>query len=292
MTLKEAMSTRPDDVGHAGARKASAEDITFLMVGCQRCGSTWLYEALKEHPEVFVPASKQTHYFDEPADKNLDWYLRHFDDLEPKHKAVGEVATGYCLPTAIPLMARDFPDIKIIMAMRNPPDRAFSYYRSRAPNEDWRNFDDALDKNPGLISRGQYIDQIELLLKFYDRHNMLFLFYDDLKKNEREYLKVVYDFLGVDPTFEPSVIGNPVRAAMFPRLRRLLRRLGLTPIVDLINTSWVGDVIRRVVGKKRKNHKVTQKIPADIRQKLQAHFHPYNERLAKFSGRDLSNWSS
>ncbi len=292
MTLKEAISARPDDVAHADARKATAEDITFLMVGCQRCGSTWVYEALKEHPEILLPDEKQTHYFDEPDGKDLEWYLGHYDGIEPEHKAVGEVATSYCLPEAIPLMAKEFPDIKIIMAMRNPAERANSFYRSRAPHEDWKNFDDALTKAPGIISRGQYIDQIELLLQYYDRGNILFLFYDDLKKDERSYLNEVYTFLGVDPTFEPSVIGNPVRAAMFPRLRRLLRKLRLTPIVDLINTSWVGDAIRRVVGKKRKTRKETQKIPADIRQKLQAHFHPYNERLAKFSGRDLSNWSS
>ena len=202
------------------------------------------------------------------------------------------MATSYCLPEAIPLMAKELPDIKIIMAMRNPVERANSFYRSRAPHEDWRNFDDALKKAPGIISRGQYIDQIELLLKFYDRGNILFLFYDDLKEDERSYLKEVYTFLGVDPTFEPTVIGNPVRAAMFPRLRRVLRKLGLTPIVNLINTSWAGDVIRRALKKNRKNHTVTQKLPADIRQTLQAHFRPYNDRLARFSGRNLNEWSS
>ena len=73
MTPKESISARPDDREQSGVRKATAKDITFLMVGCQRCGSTWLYEALKEHPEIYLPAEKQTHFFDESYDNGMDW---------------------------------------------------------------------------------------------------------------------------------------------------------------------------------------------------------------------------
>lgn len=291
MTVKERTSTPADTGGRPAAHKATAQDITFLMVGCQRCGSTWLYEALKEHPEIFLPAEKQTHFFDESYGNGMAWYLDHFDGIRTSHKAVGEVATSYCLPDVIPRVAAELPDIKIIMAMRNPVERANSFYRSRAPHENWKNLDDALQKDPGIISRGQYIDQIELLLSFYNPENMLLLFYDDLQKDERSYLSKVYSFLGVDPTFEPGVIGNPVRAAMFPRLRRILRRMRLTPLVNLVNKSRAGDIIRRLLKKKRKSQKTPQKIPADASKRLQTHFGPYNERLAGFCKRDLSDWS-
>lgn len=290
MALTQDKSEPEKGVGQGSLRQATVTDITFLMVGCQRCGSTWLYEALKEHPEIYLPAAKQTHYFDESHKNGMDWYLSHFNGLESGHKAVGEVATSYCLPEVIPRVAGDLPGIKIIMAMRNPIERAHSFFRSRAPHENWKNFQDALEKNPEIIGRGQYIDQIELLLDVYDRDQVLFLFYDDLKDNERSYLRQVYSFLGVNPEFEPSVIGNPVRAAMFPRLRRVLRKMGLTPLVDLVNKSWAGDVLRRALKMKRKNHKPKQNMPADVRKRLLSHFHPYNERLAKFSGRDLSKW--
>lgn len=290
MKLIEGMSDRAKETEEPGTRKASVGDITFLMVGCQRCGSTWLYEALKEHPEIYLPDAKQTHFFDESYENGLSWYLDHFDGIEPGHKAVGEVATSYCLPDAIPLVAREFPDIKIIMAMRNPVERANSFYRSRAPHEDWKNINDALNKDTEIISRGQYIDQVELLLKYYGRDQLLFLFYDDLKEDERSYLRKVYRFLGVDTDFKPGIIGNPVRAAMFPSLRRILRKMGLTPLVNLVNKSWVGDVIRRVLKDRRKNAKSTSRMPLEIRQRLHRHFHPYNERLAQCIGRDLSEW--
>lgn len=264
--------------------------ITFLMIGCQRCGSTWLYEALKEHPQIFLPESKQTHFFDESYQNGMDWYLEHFRGITQDHRAVGEVATSYCLPANIPLVARELPNIKIIMAMRNPVDRAFSYYRSRAPHENWKSFEDALKKTPQITARGQYMDQINILLQHYDRENILFLFYDDLRKDERAYVRSVYTFLGVDPDFEPKVIGNPVRAAMFPRTRRILKRMGLTPLVNLVNKSLIGDILRRTLRKRRVERKASPQMPPDVRQELLEHFRPYNALLAKELGRDLSRW--
>jgi Sulfotransferase domain len=283
------MNTAPETKGSKG-RKAKADDVTFLMVGCQRCGSTWVYEALKEHPEVFLPAAKQTHFFDLSYENSMDWYLDHFDNLKPIHKAVGEVATSYCLPEAIPLMAKELPNIKIIMVMRNPIERANSFYRSRAPHEDWKSFDDALNNDPEILSRGQYIDQIEILLNHYTKDQILFLFYDDLQKDERAYISQIYKFLGVDSTFEPSVIGNPIRAAMFPRLRRILRQMGLTPLVNLVNKSFVGDMLRRYIKKKQNSQGTPNNIPQHIEEKLRKHFQPYNKRLAEFSGRNLGSW--
>ena len=38
---------------------------TFLCIGAQRSGTTWLHYNLKEHPEVWMPSIKEIHYFDE-----------------------------------------------------------------------------------------------------------------------------------------------------------------------------------------------------------------------------------
>lgn len=290
MTPGNATQSVRESANEADPPKAMAEDLTFLVAGCQRCGTTWLYEALKEHPEICLPGSKQSHFFDEPAGKDLEWYLDRFHIVPAQHKAVGEVATGYSLPNAIPRMAVALPHVRIIMVMRNPVERAYSYYRSRAPHENWKSFEDALKTDPAIVSRGQYIDQIEALLKYYKRDDILFLLYDDLALDERKYLQQVYSFLGVDPSFEPNVIGNPVRAAMLPQLRRALRAAGLTPLVNLVNRSMLGDVIRRFLKSRRKSRKVQRTKPDHTHEQLQRHFHSYNERLSSFLQRDLTGW--
>jgi len=36
----------------------------FICIGAQRAGTTWLYETLSRHPDVFLPPIKELHYFD------------------------------------------------------------------------------------------------------------------------------------------------------------------------------------------------------------------------------------
>lgn len=39
----------------------------FLCIGAQKAGTSWLYHALRPHPEVWVPPIKEFHYFDQPT---------------------------------------------------------------------------------------------------------------------------------------------------------------------------------------------------------------------------------
>jgi len=36
----------------------------FLCIGAQKAGTTWLYQALRQHPQVRMPPIKEIHYFD------------------------------------------------------------------------------------------------------------------------------------------------------------------------------------------------------------------------------------
>jgi hypothetical protein len=48
---------------------------TFLGIGAQKAGTTWLYQHLREHPDVWMPPEKELHYFDRstsyPSPNNL-----------------------------------------------------------------------------------------------------------------------------------------------------------------------------------------------------------------------------
>ncbi|MDP7008753.1 MAG: sulfotransferase [Phycisphaerales bacterium] len=264
-------------------------DITFLMVGCQRCGTTWTDAALREHPEVFLPEAKQSYFFDRNYEKGINWYLERFRGADQRHRAVGEIATGYCLPHAIPKMAEHFPHVKLLMVMRNPVERAYSNYQSRRAESNWSTFEEAIESDSDLLKRGQYIDQIEELLTHYDEGQLLFLLYDDLHANDKKYLESVLLFLGVDPQTESSMIGQRKNASMFPHLRKKLHQCGLKPLVSRLSKSWVGDKIRR--SRKTKGQSYLP-MHQETKLKLMKHFRPYNEKLSKFLGRDLSHWNA
>ena len=44
---------------------------TFLGIGAQRSGSTWLYKNLKQHPQIWLTPIKEIHFFDKPEGLKL-----------------------------------------------------------------------------------------------------------------------------------------------------------------------------------------------------------------------------
>ena len=263
-------------------------EVTFFMVGCQRSGTTWTDAALRDHPQVYLPQEKQSYFFDHNYDKGIEWFLERFEGAETQHLAVGEIATGYCLLHSVPNMAKHFPNVKILMVMRNPTDRAYSNYQTRKTECGWASFEQALETDSDFLERGQYIDQVEALLEHYDSENILFMLYDDLHQDDRAYLTKILDFIGVDSNRESKLFGQRKNAAIFPCARKWLHRFGLNSFVHVIRKSSIGDWLRR----SRKNKgRAYQPMNPETKQKLIEHFRPYNDRLSSLLQRDLSHWN-
>lgn len=262
--------------------------MTFFVAGFPRCGTTWIYKAIKDHPQIFLPSRKQTYFFDTNYDKGIDWYLEHFADASPAHVAVGEIATQYTLPHALPRLVKHFPHVQILLAVRDPVERALSYYTSRASQHGWTSFREACDARPEIIEQGKYIVHIERLVEHYDHDRLTLLFHDDLKADDRAYLRQVLNCLGVDPDYESPQFGRVVQVSAFPRLRSLLRRMHMGPIMDRVSDSVLGDMIRkRLKSTKFRTH---PKIDEATRDSLKETYRPFNERLERYAGRDLSHW--
>jgi len=262
--------------------------VSFFMVGCPRCGTTWVHTALKDHPEVYLPPKKQTYFFDESYEKGLSWYMANFSDVSVRHKAVGEIATGYSRPHALPRLAEHFPNALILLAMRNPTERAYSFYQSRAVQSGWKSFNEAIGAQPRILEQGKYIEQIEHIYEYFPKERVLLLFYDDLKADDRTYLRSILEFLAVDPEFRSRQLGRMVQVGAFPQLRRVFSRSKLEPILDFVSSSPAGDWIR----KQLKSTGVRRYPPMgdETRTFLLDYYRPYNERLAALCGRDLSKW--
>jgi hypothetical protein len=271
------------------SESASSHPLSFLVVGCQRCGTTWLDAALRDHPQVFLPVQKQTYFFDRHLDRGLDWYLSQFDDVQPSHAAVGEIATGYCLIDVVPKVAEAFPDITVLMVVRHPIDRLYSNYQVRKLEQGWGTLEEALEASPDLLDRSSYADQLDAMLAHWPAERVHVLFQDDLDQDDRRYYQQVCRLLGVDESIESAQFGRVTNSAMFPRLRRTAQHLGLRPVLGLLSRSPVGDVIRR--RKKSSGKRGYDAMRAETRARLVEHFRPLNDRLAAATGRDLSHWN-
>jgi len=105
---------------------------TFLGIGSMRCGSTWLYEVLKCHPDVQMSSAKEMDFFFMPQmlQYDLDWYAAHFEPLNgSKPKSIrGEISPRYARlkPWHVRQIAKLLPDLRIVLTVRHPIERVWS----------------------------------------------------------------------------------------------------------------------------------------------------------------------
>lgn len=276
MALTQGISDPGKGIEQGPLRQVTAGDITFLMVGCQRCGSTWVDKALRDHPEIHLPPQKQTYFFDSNYDDGMAWYLEQYGPLKPGAKAVGEIATSYCLTDILPLVAKELPDIKIIMSVRDPIARALSYYNSRKDKFGWSSLEEAIRDDPKIIERGHYAEQIETILKYFPKDRFLLLFYDDLVVDDRAYLETILEFLGVDSTWESPALGQRIQVSAFGRTRRWAKRLGAGRLVDFVSASRVGDMLRRQQARRHKPGNKSQSHAPPPETKLLAPYYTFD----------------
>lgn len=111
----------------------------FLLIGGQRCGTTSLFRALMQHPQVVRPTfHKGVNYFDLNYYRGPAWYAGHFPvstvasrRITNGAKPVAFEASGYYMshPMALSRIAQDMPDVKLVALLRDPVERAFSAWK-------------------------------------------------------------------------------------------------------------------------------------------------------------------
>ena len=188
----------------------------FLLIGGQRCGTTWTLQCLIEHPDVYVPASRRgitlsaeqvAEYADQPV--------------------IGIVNSELLYDaSAARAIAKGNPGAKIVALVRNPIDRAFSFYvKSVREGESGSvsnpvyerpiSFERALIEDPKLIDHGRYYQHLEPYLEHIPTDKRLVLLYDDLDADPAKFLKESVLVCRIRPRLSAFCTRDP---------RQLLRR--------------------------------------------------------------------
>jgi hypothetical protein len=212
---------------------------SFIVVGAQRCGTTSLYRALMRHPNVLPPnLHKGVNYFDVNYQQGWNWYLGHFprrsqsDAIKSRtgHEAITFESSGYYMhhPWAPQRACADLPDVKIVVMVRDPVERAYSAYKHEfARGFETENLDRALDLEDDRVEpelarmladesyqsqvyrhqayrrRGLYAEQIRAFIERLGRESVHIVdSHDFFTTPEREFSGLV-DFLDL-PAFTPS----------------------------------------------------------------------------------------
>lgn len=203
---------------------------TFLYAGMPKAGSTWLYECLRAHPAVFVPDAKGLEFFDRNFERGVDWYLGHFE-AAPKGTIAGELSHDtYSCAEAPERMRRLFPDLRIIVCLREPGAAARSILNWWQTHT--RLFGDTIQEmtsHPHYTALLAYRANLQRMLDAFPAEQVRVLFFEDLRRDPAGFVRGVYEFVGADPDFSPPSVGDVVNAARLPRhalALRLAYRLG------------------------------------------------------------------
>jgi hypothetical protein len=200
---------------------------TFLGIGVPKAGTTWLYELLISHPEIYIPDKlKDIRYFNRFYDQGPDWYQSFFPSLAEarNYRAIGEITAHYLYNVNCPgRIARDLEKPKLLLLLRNPIDRTWSHYKHRARLDNYQGtFESYLEYDPNAIRFSFYSENIKRFQTYFDNRQFLIMLFDRVFEDVDSTRYKIAEFLDIDPRRFPKDSGsNIVNKGYIPRYRSL-----------------------------------------------------------------------
>jgi hypothetical protein len=152
--------------------------IRFLIIGAAKAGTTSLFEYMRLHPQIHMPAEKEIYFFnmDRNYRRGQEWYFSTVSHGASPGAVCGEATAEYM--SGVPYLDRGevpasaavdrealeeeiprrihsaLPEVRLLCVLRDPVRRAYSHHRMMAlGNVDSRSFQDAIDEliQPGTL---------------------------------------------------------------------------------------------------------------------------------------------
>lgn len=290
----------------------------FFIVGAPKSGTTAMCAYLRQHPEIFMPGKKESHFFGTDLNsprfiRDREIYLSLFSWAKDE-KRVGESSVWYLYSKKAASEIKEFsPPASIIIMLRNPVDMLYSQHSQFLynGNEDIACFEEAInaedDRKRGLrIPPGvhfieslfyretvKYTEQVRRYYDVFGRENVHVIIYDDFKMDTVNVYRENLRFLGVRGDFQPEFRTiNPNKRVRSNILRNLLQNP--PQIARVFGKFFMTHTLHQRFVKKLTsfNMKYETRPPmgTELRKRLQAEFALEIEQLSELLRRDLTHW--
>jgi len=191
-------------LGLRNAAKLTLPD--FLGLGAQKAGSSWLWANLRCHPDLYLPAGKELHYFNLYFYSSLASYAAQFEGGTGKLK--GDITPAYSIldPPKIRFVRQIMRHVKLILILRNPIDRAWSRAKMVLSEPGDKEIDvKAFSRqhllralaDPSSRARSDYLTIIDNWREHFPKEQLHICFFEDLTQRPKEFLTAIFAFLGV-----------------------------------------------------------------------------------------------
>jgi hypothetical protein len=299
----------------------------FFIVGQPKSGTTALYEMLRRHPEIYMPAGKEPWFFaselhdrapprPEGTPATLTEYLALFAAARPGQR-VGEATALYLWSrTAARGISEVAPEARIVAILREPASLLRSlhlqfvetYVETEADLRTALDLEDARRAGrhvsrysywPQTLLYSEHVRYVEQLRRYhalFGRERMLILIYDDFRADNEAAVRQVLRFLEVDPDVPiEAVEANPTVRARSQRLNELLHAVsvGRGPVSLAVKgaiKALTPTRLRRRARDAAQRHIVFGAPPPpdeELMLELRRRFAPEVVALSEYLGRDL-----
>lgn len=237
--------------------------LRFLGIGAQKAGTTWLFQNLKRHPRVRFPGGKEVHYWNQRIQHEApQWYQGLFSATPGLVEGDITPAYGLLSRERIETIHQRFPDIRVILIMRDPVARAWSSALMALSRSELR-FHEASDqwfidhfRSEGSLLRGDYLRTLGNWTGVYGEEQLRWWLFDDIQHEPVRLMREVSAFLGLEwigdwatPSVSQVVFegtGNALRPALRdvlvdiyePQVTLLEQRLSIS--LDSWRQAWLG----------------------------------------------------
>ncbi|MBA2237763.1 MAG: sulfotransferase [Lysobacter sp.] len=222
----------------------------LFVIGAPRCGTTSLFAALKQHPDVYASVLKEPHFYatDLPVQPHTvcdpEDYQRLFAAArDQRYRAEASVWYFYS-HDAPALIAKAHPNARVVLLLRNPVDMLISLYDLylRTGNEGDTNPETALARTgeagfpttyfPFGLHYLRLLDFTTPLMRwrsFFPERQLRVLMFEEMYSDPEQGFRELCDWLDIDPdapvSFDPQRARESVRMQATKQLRDLPEHL-------------------------------------------------------------------
>ena len=289
----------------------------YMFIGAAKSATTTFFDILKKHEDIFVPKFKEPHFFniDENYLKGLDWYKKtYFKDINNESIIVDFTPTYlYYKLCAERIFDSLGPNVKFVIILRNPVDRAYSHYNhSKRDGHEVSSFEDAIkleneriekfrDKNDFLselrcsyISQGLYFEMISAYLKYFDLNNFFIInFESEVVQNLDQTLLKLSKFLKLDlSNLDYEIHSNKSGKPKYKLLQNIITNNNLfRKILKILVPQKQRQIIRNKIKNFNKEDFVYLQLSEEKRRQLfEKYFRKDIMKLENLIGKKM-NWN-
>lgn len=180
----------------------------LLIIGAQKCGTTWLHHALHKSEHFWGSTPKELNFWNKPGG-NLEKYAEHFKDAPASVTYRYESTPHYFRMPKLKVdiaehIRGSLGDVPLILLLRNPVDRYLSAYthhmmKSRLPVVEQIT---EVSEERAMLELGNYYK----ILQHYEAHfsTIRIYLYDEIVQRPYAVVSRIFSDLGVECDITPN----------------------------------------------------------------------------------------